>query len=208
MTSTTRQLSPHPGDDTGWAVFLPVNGAAFVGNADPGVDWLCVGCGQILLGSVHERQFLEVLVVCPSCGAHNGSPLRNAGEPVPGRSLLIPPGRYLLGSTVDVIDKPVMAAGEAAITAYVRETGARYGDWSGAREFEIGGEMSIREFKVTPLISNFEGQNRQVSRLELTDDRGCGHELHNHRIGRRHQESPRLNLTPTPVRVGLPLGTA
>ena len=142
MTSTTRQLSPHPGDDTGWAVFLPVNGAAFVGNADPGVDWLCVGCGQILLGSVHERQFLEVLVVCPSCGAHNGSPLRNAGEPVPGRSLLIPPGRYLLGSTVDVIDKPVMAAGEAAITAYVRETGARYGDWSGAREVEIGDEMS------------------------------------------------------------------
>ena len=109
----------------GRAVLLPVS-TAFVGNTDPGVTWTCPRCGTALVVGVHERQFLNLFVRCSRCQTLGGLPSRSPGEPMPAGSVKMPPGRYLLGTPVDVVDKPIVTAGQSAFDGYARETGADY----------------------------------------------------------------------------------
>lgn len=124
MSVTTIPLSRAAGEH-GRTIFLPVS-AAFEGDADPGVNWICNKCGRVLLADVFERQFLDLFVKCGACQTLGALPNRLPGEPLPGRSVLAPPGRYLLGSPVDTRSKPVLMAGKSAFDAYMRETGANY----------------------------------------------------------------------------------
>jgi hypothetical protein len=78
------------------------------------------------MAAVWERQFLDLFVKCPACQVLGALPNRLPGEPLPGRSVLTPPGRYLLGTPVDTRGKPVLMAGKSAFDAYQRETGANY----------------------------------------------------------------------------------
>lgn len=98
----------------------------FVGNADPGVTWHCPECGRVLLSNVWERQFLDILFWCSTCGSVSASERRKAGEAMPVRSIRLVPRRWHIRGEVDVRDKPVLMAGKSAFDAYVRETGASY----------------------------------------------------------------------------------
>jgi hypothetical protein len=138
MSVTTRVLSRAKGKHDR-LIFLPVT-LAFEGDADPGVNWICHKCGRVLLAGVWERQFLDLYVRCSECGALGALPNRVPGEPLPGMSLLAPPGRSLLGSPVDVRGKPVLMAGQSAFDAYKRETGANY---SGQPQPGFAGKQSL-----------------------------------------------------------------
>lgn len=54
---------------------------------------------------------------------------------------MIPSGRYLLGTPVDMKGKPVVVAAESAFNAYVRETGANYSGNQAAAPGGAGGEL-------------------------------------------------------------------
>jgi hypothetical protein len=142
FATITRRLRLHAGEHVSWGVLLPDHGPAFVGIARPGIDWMCSSCDQVLLRSVYDRQFLDLLVNCPACNAVNGTQLREPGQPVAGRSVLIPPGRFRLGSAVEMGDKRALMVGQSAINGYVRETGARYGGRSASPPPAAATELS------------------------------------------------------------------
>lgn len=97
---------------------------AFTGVLNAGIDWLCPSCGTVLVrGAVHEHEFLDLLFKCYSCQTVGGSPARAPGRPLAGLPLLVPPGNYLLGSSVDTTDKAVMCIGQQALDGYLVETG-------------------------------------------------------------------------------------
>jgi hypothetical protein len=107
-------------------MFCPDCSPAFIGEADPGIDWYCPKCPVVLAQGVYEDQFLDLLFRCYACGSIGASPTREPGQPFAGRPLLIPPGRYRLGSSVDVVEEPVMNVGQQALDGYLKETGARF----------------------------------------------------------------------------------
>ncbi len=123
----TKTLARHTAATDGWAMFCPVIAPAFAGNAQPGIDWCCRGCATVLAVAVavavYEGQFLDVLFRCPACGLVGAPPTRRPGRPLAGRPVLAPPGRYRLGSAVDLVDKPVMTVGQQALDGYLTETG-------------------------------------------------------------------------------------
>jgi hypothetical protein len=106
-----KMLTPHTTAVDVWAMIAPDVTPAFIGNAQPGTDWCCPRCNAILVEAAYEAQFLDVLFQCPGCGEIGASPNRQAGQPLAGRPLLTPPGRYRLGSAVDLTNKPVMMVG-------------------------------------------------------------------------------------------------
>jgi hypothetical protein len=118
-----KMLTPHTTAVDVWAMIAPDVAPAFVGNAQSGTDWCCPRCNAILVEAAYEAQFLDVLFRCPGCGEIGASPIRQAGQPLAGRPLLTPPGRYRLGSAVDLTNKPVMMVGQQALEGYLAETG-------------------------------------------------------------------------------------
>lgn len=127
MNAKIQSLARHDSKESGWAVFQPETGPAFVGNLHHGFSWTCAHCGAVLVNNVHERQILDVLFRCPKCNSLSESPNRLPGEPVPAMTTLVPPGSYRLSAAVDLADKPVLVAGQSALLAYSKETGARHG---------------------------------------------------------------------------------
>lgn len=118
-----RFLEPFAGESDLFAVMLPQSGPAVVGDADPGVNWCCAGCGTVLASAVHPGQFLDLLFRCYRCGQLGGSPPREPGQPLAGRPVLIPLGRYRLDDSVRVTGRPVMMVGQQALDGYLFETG-------------------------------------------------------------------------------------
>src|ERR1700682_2458374 len=137
MTSEIRQLRRLTGSDEGLAVLLPEVAPVFAGAASDGIDWTCQKCGTVLASAAYEGQFIEIVCRGPSCGAFGGSPLRELGDPVIAGTVMYPPGRYRLSSTLDV-PGPVPMAGQTAVDAYIHETGIRIPgavpSWEGPRE--------------------------------------------------------------------------
>lgn len=57
----TRSLGLHEGDADSWGMFCPDSSPAFIGEADPGIDWCCPNCAVVLAQGVYEHQFLDLL---------------------------------------------------------------------------------------------------------------------------------------------------
>lgn len=116
-----RSLAPIDEASDGYGELCPDSRPVLVG--DGGIDWHCYRCGSLLLEGMHERQILNLLVSCYACGTTAATPQREPGEPLAGRPLLFPPGRYRLSNQVSVVDKPVMLVGIQALNGYQQETG-------------------------------------------------------------------------------------
>jgi len=116
-----RLLTPVDKATDDYGVLCPDSGPALVGNGV--IDWYCHRCDALLLQGTHEREILDLLVRCYTCGATSATPQREAGEPLAGRPLLFPPGRYRLTSPIDAVDKPVMLVGIQALNGYLKEIG-------------------------------------------------------------------------------------
>jgi hypothetical protein len=148
-------LEIHKDDTDQSTIFWPVSGPAFIGDADPGVNWRCAGCGTLLASAVYHNQFLDVLFRCHKCHLIGASPLRQPGQPLIGRPLVAQPGRSLLLSAVDVSAKPTMIVGKQALDGYQFETGV----WrrSVGSNFEISADymMSLAKRAVDLLGENY-----------------------------------------------------
>ena len=136
-----------------------------VGNADPGVNWHCPGCGAVLVNGVYAAQFLDLLFRCYQCGQLGASPKREPGEPLAGHPVLIPPGCYRLDDSVVVSGKPVMMVGQQALDGYLFETGH-------ARPPQIPGQGLNAEY-----LSKLASEARALlgdsyERLHASDQRG------------------------------------
>jgi len=118
-----RKLNTHAGPVDGYAIFNLVEVPAFRGDADGGVNWLCVVCDELIAEQVYARQFLDVLFRCPSCGTVSASPCRAPGEPLAGRPVVCAPGQFYL-KTVVFATKPTMLVGVQAFAGYMAETSA------------------------------------------------------------------------------------
>lgn len=118
-----RVLEASAGEPDLVAALHPQSGPAVVGNADPGINWRCAACGTVLASAVYPGQFLDVLFRCYECGQLGASPRRRPGQPLAGRPLLVPPGRYRVDSAVETADKPFMIVGQQALDGYLLETG-------------------------------------------------------------------------------------
>jgi hypothetical protein len=116
-----RLLAPFNEPTEVYGVLCPDSGPAVVGNG--GIDWHCYQCDSLLLQGMHEREIIDLLVRCYSCGVTAATPQREAGEPLAGRPVLLPPGRYRLSSQVSATDQPVMLVGIQALNGYIKETG-------------------------------------------------------------------------------------
>jgi len=119
-----RPLESHPGSTDEWGMLCPDSRPVCIGAADPGVTWTCFNCGTPLIVAVHNDQVLD-LVRCFDCGSVCASTRRAPGRPVAGRPVLIPPGKFRLGSSLDWSQTSVMMVGQQAWDGYVAETGAR-----------------------------------------------------------------------------------
>jgi hypothetical protein len=152
----------------GDGMLCPDSGPALVGNG--GIDWHCYQCGSLLLVGMHERQVLDLLVRCYSCGTAAALPQREAGEPLAGRPLLIPPGRYRLSGQVSVIEKPVMLVGIQALNGYLQETGLKPSSESGRHALghaEINaGFLRTLALEATALLGE------RFTDLKAADERG------------------------------------
>src|SRR5439155_8179506 len=126
MAIVTRPLLALMRADRARPVIYWSGDSAFVGDADPGVNWTCRRCGRELLKAAWEGQFLDLLFRCPVCEAISASARRSPGEAMPANSMRISPRRWNLRSPVDVKGKPVLVAGKSAFDGYVRATGATY----------------------------------------------------------------------------------
>src|SRR5947209_4063631 len=126
----TRALRSYDGSTDGWGMLCPVGGPACSGDGDQGIDWTCPQCDAVLVRrAINERQFLDLLFCCYGCGGVVASPVRKAGHPLAGRSLLFPPGEYKLGRTVEIGSKPMLTmVGQQAVDGYVREIGSKATD--------------------------------------------------------------------------------
>jgi hypothetical protein len=116
-------LEPFVGDQDLFGALHPQSGPAMAGDADPGINLCCAECGTVLASATYPGQFLDLLFRCYECGQLGASPRRQSGQPLAGRPVLIPPGRYRLESTVQTAGRPVMFVGQQAIDGYVFETG-------------------------------------------------------------------------------------
>lgn len=114
-------LIPFEGSTDDFALLCPDNGPAATGQGSN--DWHCVKCGVLLLARLYERQVLDVLARCYDCGSVGALPTREPGEPLVGRPVLLPPGRYRLSSQVRIDGDHVMLVGPQALNGYLRETG-------------------------------------------------------------------------------------
>jgi len=119
------QLEVHDGTGDGWSTLNVRTFPFLVGNSPENITWECP-CGQVLGTGLYARQLLNILIRCGACLRLLESPSRKPGQPIPGRSVYLPPGgTYLIGGQLDVVDKPVMMVGHEALLGYARETGRR-----------------------------------------------------------------------------------
>jgi hypothetical protein len=120
-------LMRHEGNTDPFCVLWPYSDKVAAGNADPGVNLHCSGCGIVLAQAVYSRQFLDVLFRCSSCGALSASPKRKPSEPLTHQSsrCILRPGRHPINPALDLTDKPIMIAGQQALDGYLNEVGQK-----------------------------------------------------------------------------------
>jgi hypothetical protein len=111
-----------PTDDL-CVVNLVTDGPAFKGYLDVGTNWRCSNCSTLIAEAVYDGQLLNLLFRCYSCRQVGASPVREAGQPLAGRPVVLDRGEFYL-KTVDVTGKPTPIAGYHARLGYLNETAA------------------------------------------------------------------------------------
>jgi hypothetical protein len=111
-----------PTDDL-CVVNLVTDGPAFKGDLDVGINWRCSNCNALIAKAVYASQLLNLLFRCYSCRQVGASPVREAGQPLAGRPVVLDRGEFYL-KTVDVTGKPTPIAGYQARLGYLNETAA------------------------------------------------------------------------------------
>ena len=117
-------LQPYAGPTDDLCVVNLVTAApAFKGDPGVGINWRCSKCNALIAEAVYPGQLLNLLFRCNSCGQVDESPVREAGQPLAGRAVILDRGEFYL-KTVDVIGKPTPIAGYQARLGYLHETAA------------------------------------------------------------------------------------
>lgn len=117
-------LQSHDGaTDDLCVVNLVTAGPAFKGDPSVGINWHCSKCDALIAEAVCPGQLLNLLFRCYSCGQVDASPVREAGQPLAGRPVILDSGEFYL-KTVDVTSKPTPIAGYQARLGYLNETAA------------------------------------------------------------------------------------
>lgn len=165
----------------GYAMLCPDSGPALGGRG--GIDWHCYRCGSLLIEAMHEREILDLLLRCYSCGATAATPQREAGEPLAGRPVLFPPGRYRLSSQVSAVDQPVMLVGIQALNGYLKETGLE--PQSEAIPGALGHVEISADFLRTLATEAAALLGERLAHLKAADERGRSSStppVHRHRL--------------------------
>jgi hypothetical protein len=111
-----------PTDDL-CVVNLVTDRPAFKGDPDVGINWRCSKCNALIAEAVYPSQLLNLLFRCYSCGQIDASPVREAGQPLAGRPVVLDRGEFYL-KTVNITGKPTPIAGYQARLGYLNETAA------------------------------------------------------------------------------------
>ena len=164
-----RALELHQGSIDDLTVLWPTFGLIALGDADPGVNWHCPACGELLAQAVYPSQFLDVLFECFSCGELCASLRRQPGQPLTSRLFPLPPGKYRLDKTLNVTGKAPMVIGRQALDGYIAETSV--GSASSVAETFVPREINasfLRELvrKAANLLGD------RYERLRASDQRG------------------------------------
>jgi hypothetical protein len=104
-------------------VNLVTDSPAFKGDQDVGTNWRCSNCNALIAEAVYTGQLLNLLFRCHSCSQVGASPVREAGQPLAGRPIVLDRGEFYL-KTVDVAGKPTPIVGYQARLGYLNETAA------------------------------------------------------------------------------------
>ena len=163
-----RSLAPIDETSDEYGVLCPDSGPAVVGNGV--IDWHCYRCGSLLLQGMHEREILDLLVICYTCGATSATPQREAGEPLAGRPVLLPPGRYRLSSQVSTTNQPVMLVGIQALNGYLKETGLE--QLSEAGHYALGHSKLSADFLQTLASDAAALLGERFAHFKAADERG------------------------------------
>jgi hypothetical protein len=91
-------------------------------------------------GAAHEDQFLDLLILCYSCGVLGATAVRKPGRPLTAQGCLIPPGGHVLSSAVQIHGPAMMVVGKQASDGYEREVGLGEEFWAG-QEPELNSEL-------------------------------------------------------------------
>jgi hypothetical protein len=105
-------------------VLIQGSGAPVIEGDDPdGVNYLCSGCGSLLVAQTIATSLWDLVVECASCRTESATPVLPPGRALPPGTLLVDQGRYLIGSTVKQPSTVTMASRQAADRRQ-REVGA------------------------------------------------------------------------------------
>jgi hypothetical protein len=107
----------------GRAVMIQGSPGPVIRGVEPdGFDYVCGRCDQVIVENTIVGELWDVTFRCFACGAMNACPELPPGMPLPIPSVMVPPGNYMIGGTVDGKAGVVMV-GEAAIQRRSKETG-------------------------------------------------------------------------------------
>lgn len=120
-------------------IHLAFKGLAFIGNAKPGYNLDCKGCGHGLVRGAYEQQILGLKIECPVCEVLNPTQKRKKGESIPTRVVVLkssgstkggpmPAEAAAVSGLVKPLKKPVIlhaisSVGEPELRNYQREVG-------------------------------------------------------------------------------------
>jgi len=108
---------------------------AFVGNVANGYSLHCSKCGNELISMVHDRQILGLDICCP-CGETSSTQARDSGEPIASTTAMMPPGNYMISTSIDLVDKQATMVSEASLDAYRHEVGIGFQSISQPRSLD------------------------------------------------------------------------
>lgn len=92
------------------------------GHEDDGFDYSCATCGHVIVENTVIGELWDIAFRCSACGAFNATPSLPPGMPLAVPSVMVPPGKYMIGGTVDGKRGAVMV-GQSALERRTRETG-------------------------------------------------------------------------------------
>ena len=92
------------------------------GTEPDGFDFICANCGHVIVENTIVGELWNLVFRCFACGTFNASPFLPPGTPLPIPSVMVPPGNYMIGGTVDG-KRGVVMVGQSAVEQRSRETG-------------------------------------------------------------------------------------